>query len=132
MTAGETMPIASVMASTLGKLMNKRTSKKILSLGLPRPPEQGAEGGAVGATRKNRAGPVSLYSRSPHKCPSHRDGVLWGDPATAGTARFFQTVGRAPAADVPQSAATGTKGCSLAGLVLTLLEDLNVRPFVCF
>lgn len=39
-----------------------------------------------------------------------------GAPATAGTGRFFQTVGHAPAADVPQSAATCTKGCSLGGL----------------
>jgi hypothetical protein len=64
------------------------------------PPERRDAGGA---TRKNRAGPVSLYSRSLHKCPSHRDGVLWGDPATAGTGRFFQTVGQAAATDVTQA-----------------------------
>jgi hypothetical protein len=80
-------------------------------------PRAGGGGGAVGATRKNRAGPVSLYSRFPPKCPLPRDGVLWGDPATAGTGRFFQTVGQAPAADVTQSAATGTEGCSLAAFI---------------
>ena len=51
---------------------------------------------------------------------------MWGDPATAGTGRFFQTLGQAPAADVPQSAATGTKGCSLAGF-----EDAALINWIC-
>lgn len=52
----------------------------------------------------------------PTSAPHTGTGPLWGDPATAGTGRFFQTLGRAPAADVTQSAATGTQGCSLAGV----------------
>jgi len=41
---------------------------------------------------------------------------LWGDSAVTGAARFFHGAGLAPAADVTQSEATGTKGCSRAGL----------------
>ena len=61
--------------------------------------------------------PVAILSahrflKNPHKCPSHRDGVLWGDSAGTGAVRVFHGAGLAPAADATPSAATSTKGCS--------------------
>lgn len=72
---------------------------------------------------------VSSSIHDPHKCPSHRDGVLWGDSAVSGAARDFHSAGLAPAADVTPSAATGTKGCNQTGLPLARMKYNETSSF---
>lgn len=104
--------------------------------GLPRSPSR-ARRGAVGATRKTGWRGVAV-SRTPHKRPSRRDGVLWADPATAGTGRFFQAAGQAPAATCHKAQRLAPKdaawaGSNLLGLYVHVLwaELLHMEGAAC-